>query len=84
VRTALRQLASEHRPGTLLLIHDLRARTALDKARFDAAALALSREGAAVLHHHDHAALLSEEERRELVADGRGTHYIGIAPRSPS
>lgn len=84
VRTALRQLASEHRPGTLLLIHDLRARTALDKDRFDAAALALSREGAAVLHHHDHAALLSEEERRQLVADGRGTHYIGIAPRSPS
>ena len=84
VRAALQKLASEHRPGTLLLVHDLRARTSLDKARFDAAALALSREGAAVLHHHDHAALLSEEERRMLVADGRGTHYIGIAPRSPS
>lgn len=84
VRAALSQLASEHRPGTLLLVHDLRARTPLDKERFDAAALALSREGAAVLHHHDHAAALSDEERRQLVADGRGTHYIGIAPRSPT
>ena len=84
VRAALSQLASEHRPGTLLLVHDLRARTPLDKERFDAAAIALSREGAAVLHHHDHAAALSEEERRQLVTDGRGTHYIGIAPRTPT
>ncbi len=84
VRAALEQLASEHRPGTLLLVHDLRARTPLDKERFDAAALALSREGKAVLHHHDHAAALQEDERRQLVSDGRGTHYIGIAPRSPT
>src|SRR5262249_54373586 len=39
VKNALRQLASEHRPGTLLLVHDLRARTPLDKERFDAAVL---------------------------------------------
>jgi hypothetical protein len=84
VRAALHRLASEHRPGTLLLVHDLRARTPLDKERFDAAALALAREGAAVLHHHDHAAALDETERRQLVTDGRGTHYIGIAPRSPT
>jgi hypothetical protein len=82
VRAALLQLAAEHPAGTLLLVHDLRARTPLDKDRFDAAALSLSREGAAVLHHHDHAAALSEEERRQLIADGRGIHYIGIAPRS--
>jgi hypothetical protein len=68
----------------LLHVRDLRARTPLDKERFDAAALALSREGLAVLHHHDHPAGLSEEERRSLVADGRGVFYIGIAPGSPS
>ena len=84
VRAALEQLASEHRPGTLLLVHDLRARTPLDKERFDAAALALSREGKAVLHHHDHADALEEDERRQLVSDGRGTHYIGVAPRNPT
>lgn len=82
VRAALARLASEDRPGTLLLVKHLRARTPLDKERFDAAALALSREGAAVLHHHDSPAALTEDERRLLVADGRGTYYVGIAPRS--
>lgn len=83
VQTALAQLASERPPGTLLHVRDLRERTPLDKERFDAAALALSREGIAVLHHHDHPAALSEQDRLALVTDGRGTFFIGIAPRSP-
>ena len=32
----------------------------------------------------DHAGALQEDERRQLVSDGRGTHYIGLAPRSPT
>lgn len=82
VRAALDKLVTERPAGTLLHARDLRARTPLDKERFDAAALALSREGVVVLHHHDHPAALSEEERRALITDGRGMFYIGIAPRS--
>ena len=84
VREALARLAAEDRPGALLLIEDLRRRSALDKARFDAAVLELSRQGGCVLHHHDHPAGLTEEERTALVHDGRGVYYHGVAPRSPS
>ncbi|MFO0593411.1 MAG: hypothetical protein U0441_38070 [Polyangiaceae bacterium] len=84
VREALAKLASEDRPGALLLIEDLRRRTSLEKDRFDAAVLEMSRGGLAVLHHHDHPAGLSDEERNALVPDGRGVYYHGIAPRSPA
>jgi hypothetical protein len=81
---ALRQLESTSPPGALLSVRELRADAALDKRQFDAMALALSREGAIVLHHHDHAGALPEAERALLVEDARGTHYVGIALRRPS
>jgi hypothetical protein len=78
----LRAFASEHPSGTLLPVGDLRGRLAIDKARFDHAALSLSREGAVVLHHHDHPAGLAAEERNKLVRDPRGAYYLGIALKS--
>lgn len=80
----LEAVASMHRPGTLLLVADVRARSSLPKERFDAAALALARERKLVLHHHDHPAALSEGERDTLVHGGQGTYYVGIARRSPT
>lgn len=81
LEAALAALAANDRPGTLLLVKDLRARTPLDKARFDRAALSLAEAGRAVLHHHDSPAALPERERDHLIADGRGTFYVGVAPR---
>lgn len=81
VQRALLQMASEKPAGTLLLVRELRDRVRLDKARFDAAAIALSEGGAAVLHHHGHAGALSETDREKLIFDGQGTYYVGIAPR---
>lgn len=81
-RTALQQLASEQPSGTLLLVHDLRRRVRLSKRRFDAAVLALSRAGGAVIHHHDHPYALSPAERAALVRAENDVYYIGIAPRA--
>jgi hypothetical protein len=79
---ALRALASEQPHGTLLPVGDLRSRLALDKTRFDEAALSLSREGAVILHHHDYADGLAVDERERLVRDANGTYYVGIALKS--
>jgi hypothetical protein len=79
---ALRSLASEHPSGTLLAVGDLRSRLALDKTRFDATALSLSREGIVILHHHDRAGGLAADERSRLVQDAGGTCYVGIALKS--
>lgn len=89
VEKALLAAARQHVPGTLLLVQDVRAATGLPKERFDAAVMALSRDGRAVVHHHDHPMALSAAERDALVWSPRGssdlyagTYYIGIAPRS--
>ncbi len=81
---ALRLLAAENPAGALLPVRELRARAGLDKTRFDATALALSKEGLVVLHHHDHAMGLPEAERDALVRDARGVHYVGVALRRPA
>jgi len=78
---ALARLAEERAPQSLLLVRELRARTSFDKERFDSVVLDLEREGLITLHHHDFPAALSPAERAELVSDGRGTHYVGIALR---
>lgn len=78
---ALAELGKLPGATALLSIRELRARAALDKARFDRATLALAREGVVTLHHHDFPSSLPPAERAELVVDERGTHYVGIAPR---
>jgi hypothetical protein len=77
---ALRGLSAESPRQALLSVRDLRPRVALHKERFDAIALDLMRDGKVSLHHHDHPASLPEAERNQLVQDGRGNYYIGIAP----
>jgi hypothetical protein len=81
---ALRRLADRNGKGALLPVRQLRAEAQLEKQIFDMTALALSREGAIVLHHHDHAGSLPEGEREQLIRDTNGTHYVGIALRRPS
>ena len=76
----LRELAAANPRQALLSVRDLRARLALSKEQFDAVALDLMRDGLVSLHYHDHPASLPEAERSQLVQDGRGNYYIGIAP----
>ncbi len=68
--------------GTLIGVRDLRRSARMDKAVFDAAVLQLSRQGKVALHWHDFPASLTAEERDELVTDGAGNYYIGVALRT--
>lgn len=77
VRECLRSL--ETRQAVAVVMADLRRKAQLPKERFDQAALALSRQGAVVLHEHDAPSLLSEERRDELVVDREGRYYVGIS-----
>lgn len=52
-----------------------------DKASFDRTVLNLAESYRVSLHRHNFPASLSQEERAELVADGLGNYYIGIALR---
>lgn len=82
VRARLRALASREPPGALLSMRALRATVPeLDKPRFDAAVMRLSRTGEATIHHHDFPSSLPDAERAALVVDEHGVHYVGIAPR---
>jgi hypothetical protein len=67
--------------GALVGARDLRRAARLDKAHFDSAVLELSRRGRVSLHRHDYPASLTPEERDELVTDGAGTYYVGLALR---
>jgi hypothetical protein len=67
--------------GTLVGSRDLRRAARLDKVDFDRAVLELSRNGQLSLHRHDYATSLSPSERDELVTDGAGTYYVGMALR---
>lgn len=80
VLAALHRLATAEPPGVLLGVRALRARVALDKERFDRAALRLAQAGKLKLHHHDYPESLPAAERAELVLDARGVHYIGVVP----
>lgn len=79
--SALQGLANDNPRDALLSVRALRSRAGLGKQEFDTIALELSREGVVSLHHHDHAAALPDAERAQLIQDGRGTHFNGIAPR---
>ena len=51
-----------------------------DKATFDHAILALSRQGKVSLHRHDYPHSLSADDRETLVTDGQN-FFSGIAIR---
>lgn len=67
--------------GALVGARDLRRAAKLEKTQFDQAVLELARVGRLSLHRHDYATSLSTEERDELVHDGTGTYYVGMALR---
>lgn len=67
--------------GALIGTRDLRRAARLEKSLFDRVVLELARQGRVSLHRHDYPASLSETEREELVTDGRGTYYVGLALR---
>jgi hypothetical protein len=67
--------------GALVVSRDLRRAARLEKQAFDRVVLELAREGRLSLHRHDFAASLSQAERDELVTDGTGTYYVGMALR---
>jgi len=65
--------------GALVGARDLRRAAQMEKAQFDQAVLDLAREGRLSLHRHDYPTSLSPEERDNLIADGHGTFYVGVA-----
>jgi hypothetical protein len=68
--------------GALVGSRDLRRVAKLDKPLFDRAVLELARQGRVSLHRHDYATSLTAAERDELVTDGAGTYYVGVALRN--
>ncbi len=77
----MRQVEPGAERGALVSARDLRRVANLEKAEFDRAVLALAQQGRLMLHHHDHASHLSEADRDELVTDGAGHYYVGMALR---
>jgi hypothetical protein len=82
-RKALDAVSTDNPPGALLSVRDVRARARLPKAVFDALALSFASKNLITLHHHDFPSSLSAIERAQLIEDGRGTFYVGIALRRP-
>jgi hypothetical protein len=84
LKTAV-ELKPSAREGALVLLPDLwhavRSSVA-DKSDFDRAVLHLAKLGRVDLHKHDHPTSLSPRDRTELVTDGLGSWFVGLALRS--
>ena len=78
----MRELDAGADRGALVTARVLRAAAGLPKPQFDELALQLSRAGRIVLHRHDFAGSLSVAERDELVTDGAGEYFVGMALRA--
>ena len=78
----MRQLDAGADRGALVTARVLRGAAGLQKKQFDELALQLSRAGRIVLHRHDFASSLSVVERDELVTDGEGQYFVGMALRT--
>lgn len=78
----MKQIEPAAERGALIGARELRRSAHLPKAVFDRAVLSLAQTGKLSLHRHDFAASLSPTERDELVTDGEGTYYVGMALRS--
>lgn len=77
----MRQLNPGADLGTLIGVAELRQRAGLSKEEFDQQALALARAGRVSLHEHDFPAGQTPERRAELITDGAGRYYVGLALR---
>jgi hypothetical protein len=77
----MKQLNPGAELGTLIGVGELRRRAGLTKEEFDRAALALAKAGRVSLHEHDFPGSLTAERRDELITDGAGRYYVGLALR---
>jgi hypothetical protein len=77
----MRQIEPGAERGALVAARELRRAANLDKPQFDQAVLGLARQGRLMLHRHDYANGLSSSDRDELVTDGAGAYYVGMALR---
>jgi ribosomal protein S21 len=76
----------EPRKGLVVAVSKVRHAPELDgmgKTDFDAAALRLFAERRVFLHDHTAPHTLSAAARNDLIADGKGNYYVGIAWREP-
>jgi len=78
---AIRQLEPGADRGALVGACDLRRAVQMEKTQFDRTVLELAQQGRLSLHRHDYPAGLSAAERDELVTDGNGSYYVGVALR---
>jgi hypothetical protein len=79
--TLIRRLEPGADRGALVGARDLRRAAQLEKTVFDNAVLDLARQGRLSLHRHDYPSSLSQMERDDLITDGNGTFFIGVALR---
>lgn len=79
--TLMRRIEPGAENGALVAARDLRRAAGIEKSQFDQTVLDLARQGRLMLHRHDFAAGISESDRDELVTDGHGTYYVGMALR---
>jgi hypothetical protein len=79
--SVMKQIEPGAANGALVGARDLRRAVKLDKGEFDRMVLDLSRHGRLSLHRHDYPSSLSPQERDELVTDGSGSYFVGIALR---
>jgi hypothetical protein len=79
--TLMKQMDPGAELGTLIGAADLRRRAGLSKEEFDRQSLALARAGHLSLHQHDFPGSLSPERLAELITDGAGRYYVGLALR---
>ena len=77
----MKQIKPGAEVGAMVTARELRRAAQMDKASFDRSIVDLARHGHVMLHRHDHASHLSTEERDELIADGQGNHFVGVALR---
>src|SRR5690606_32765440 len=77
----MKRLEPNAERGTLVTARILRQHANIGKPEFDTLALQLARQGRLALHEHDFPFSLSPEAREELVTDGQGNYYIGLALR---
>jgi hypothetical protein len=71
--------------GALVRLRELRRAMDfqnIEKSTFDRAVLQLADAGKVALHRHDYPTGLSEQDRAELVTNGKGDYFVGIALRS--
>lgn len=77
----IRQIEPGAEQGALVTARELRRVANREKSCFDQAVLTLARKGLLMLHRHDYPSGLSPFERDDLVTDGAGTYYVGMALR---